>query len=86
EIYGINVWPDTKDSTDGTAEIIIGKQRNGPTGSFRVVYLKDILRFDNGDFRYVDQEFVSTAVDDTYLENLEIGKDEYDVDDTLDSF
>ncbi len=86
EIYGINVWPDTKDSTDGTAEIIIGKQRNGPTGSFRVVYLKDILRFDNGDFRYVEQEFVSPPVDVTYLDDLEIDKDEYDVDDSLDSF
>jgi replicative DNA helicase len=33
--------------TQGTAEIIIGKQRNGPIGSARVAFLKQFTRFEN---------------------------------------
>jgi replicative DNA helicase len=33
--------------TEGTAEIIIGKQRNGPTGSARLAFLKQYTRFEN---------------------------------------
>ncbi len=36
------------DSTDkGTAEIIIGKQRNGPIGSIRLAFLGQFTKFDN---------------------------------------
>jgi replicative DNA helicase len=33
--------------SEGTAELIIGKQRNGPIGSVRVAFLKQYTRFEN---------------------------------------
>ncbi|HUF49179.1 MAG TPA: replicative DNA helicase [Vicinamibacterales bacterium] len=33
--------------SEGTAELIIGKQRNGPTGTARVAFLKQYTRFEN---------------------------------------
>ena len=41
EIYN----EDTQDR--GTAEIIIGKQRNGPTGTVRLTFLGEYTRFEN---------------------------------------
>jgi replicative DNA helicase len=53
-IYRDEVY--NKESPDkGIAEIIIGKQRNGPTGTVRVAFLKDYTRFEN---LVEDREFV----------------------------
>jgi replicative DNA helicase len=35
----------------GIAEIIIGKQRNGPTGTLKLAFIKEFTRFENYEWR-----------------------------------
>jgi replicative DNA helicase len=45
-IYRDEVYnPDTQDK--GVAEIIVGKQRNGPIGTVRLTFLGEHTRFEN---------------------------------------
>lgn len=50
EYYGIMEFPNTGDSTHNMCEIIIGKQRNGPTGDVRLTFLKEFGKFGDPDF------------------------------------
>ena len=47
-IYRDEVYNKSEDNPDrGTAEIIIGKQRNGPTGVLRLTFIKEFTMFEN---------------------------------------
>ncbi|MEX1276192.1 MAG: replicative DNA helicase, partial [Bacteroidota bacterium] len=46
EMYNI-MSDDNNESTEGIAEIIVGKQRNGPTGTARMAFIKQYARFEN---------------------------------------
>jgi replicative DNA helicase len=45
-IYREEVYNPT-DENRGIAELIVGKQRNGPTGQLQLAFLKEFTRFDN---------------------------------------
>jgi replicative DNA helicase len=45
EYYKIDKFPGTDLSTENMSELIIGKQRNGPTGSIRLTFAKEYGRF-----------------------------------------
>lgn len=56
EQYGQKHFDDeNKTPTEGIAELIIGKQRNGPVGTVRVAFQKNYARFDN--LIYKDDEY-----------------------------
>ena len=44
---------------EGIAEVIIGKQRNGPLGTIKLTFLKDFTRFEDSAMNrgYTDEEF-----------------------------
>lgn len=60
EYYGISQFANG-DSTEGVAEIIISKQRNGPVGEVKLRFIKEYARFENLDLYHND---VSMSNDD----------------------
>ena len=51
EAYGIETLPDGS-STEGYAEVIIGKQRNGPIGEVPMRFIKNFAKYVNPALSY----------------------------------
>jgi len=63
EVYGITqyAYGDMNgESTEGIAEIIVGKQRNGPIGEVKLRFIKDYAKFENLD-RFRQQQLPAGA-------------------------
>ena len=50
-IYRPAVYKDKDEEDDGIAEIIIGKQRNGPIGTVQLAFINEFTRFENVEWR-----------------------------------
>jgi len=64
EYYGFKLDEITGESTAGLAEIIIAKQRNGPTGSINMTFLKDKMQFVGRGFSREAQQVDANFGDD----------------------
>ncbi len=64
EYYGIKSFPDDNTSTEGIAEIIVAKQRNGPVGDVRLRFIKEYARFESLErFRRIEEATPSIQLD-----------------------
>ncbi|HSR17764.1 MAG TPA: DnaB-like helicase C-terminal domain-containing protein, partial [Ignavibacteriaceae bacterium] len=67
EMYGIKTFSDDQSSTEGIAEVIVGKQRNGPTGEIKLAFIKDYARFENLAHSRQIEEFSSVESDEDII-------------------
>ena len=67
EVYGKKTF-DNDTPAEGKAEVIIGKQRNGPTGSIFLAYEKEFARFINLEFQHdgMPPEMVNAINDEPF--------------------
>jgi replicative DNA helicase len=68
ELYGMEKFPDAEASdTENVAEIIISKQRNGPTGSIKLAFVKEYTRFENLAHARQIEEYASLPADEDII-------------------
>ncbi len=66
EYYGME--KDTNgESLEGVAEVIVGKQRNGPTGTIKLAFIKEYARFENLAQARQIEEYVSMPEDEDII-------------------
>ena len=46
-LFRADMYPDAKPEDQGKAELIVAKQRNGPTGTVELAFLKQHTRFED---------------------------------------
>ena len=66
EVYKMEQFPDNT-STEGVCEIIVGKQRNGPTGEVKLAFVKEYARFENLAHARQIEEFASLPADEDII-------------------
>jgi len=66
EYYGITTTAEGQ-STAGMAEVIVGKQRNGPVGSKMLYFVKDYARFENLTLNDPQGDFIGAQLEENRL-------------------
>ena len=66
EYYNI-LKDENGDSLEGVAEVIIGKQRNGPTGNIKLAFIKEYARFENLAHARQIEEFAALPDDEDII-------------------
>ncbi len=66
EYYGLDK-DENGESNEGVAEIIIGKQRNGPTGTVKLAFIKEYARFENLAHARQIAEYTSAPVNEDII-------------------
>jgi replicative DNA helicase len=66
EYYGIEK-DENGESTAGVTEVIVGKQRNGPTGMIKLAFIKEYARFENLATSRQIEEYASMPEDEDII-------------------
>lgn len=69
EYYGVTTNSEGQ-STAGIAEVIIGKQRNGPVGTRNLIFVKEYARFENMSAAQGNNDYLSSGNNDMLEDNF----------------